>query len=95
MQAIALFYMFFIPGFLIMNILFPKVQVYEKILLSILFSIGFFIVIGLILGFNETMNNLTGGLTSFNLWIYSTVLNLILLFISYRKGFHKYLNKIL
>ena len=67
MQVIAIFFIFFIPGFLITYILFPKVQIYEKILLSILLSIGFYIIIGLILGFNETMKNLTGGLTSYNL----------------------------
>jgi hypothetical protein len=38
--------------------------------LAFILSISLDIFIGLFLGYNETMKNITGGITAFNLWLY-------------------------
>jgi uncharacterized membrane protein len=75
---LGLLFIFFIPGFLITIIFFEKSEFLEKAILSVLLSIAFFVFLGVMLGFSETMKNITGGLSSLNLWIYSLGLNLLL-----------------
>ena len=75
----------FIPGFLITRLIFPKVEILESIVFSIVFSIALDIVIGLFLGLNETMANLTGGITELNLWFYLGFITLILLVLNLLK----------
>jgi len=68
----------FIPGYLVALIFFKEFGTLEKIALGIILSICIDIIIGLFLGYNETMKNLTGGITAINLWIYLLVLSGIL-----------------
>jgi uncharacterized membrane protein len=81
-----LLFVLFIPGFLITQILFKKSELLEKILLTVLLSIGFYVILGIFLGFNETMKNITGGLSKRNIWIYSIVINLILVVVYFIKS---------
>ncbi len=78
---LGLLFVFVIPGFLITQIVFPKEKILEKIALTVLLSISFYILLGLILGFNEFTYKITGGLSEFNVWVYSIVINILLLVI--------------
>lgn len=75
----------FIPGFFLTKIIFKEQELLETIAFSIAFSIGIDIFLGLFLGANETMYQITGGITEFNLWFYIIVITLILGFIYYLK----------
>ncbi|MBT4352055.1 hypothetical protein HOD20_05995 [archaeon] len=66
----------FVPGFLIVYLFFEELEILEKISLSIALSITTTIFMGIFLGYNEYMKNLTGGITQANVWKYS--LNIIL-----------------
>jgi len=74
----------FIPGFLVSLIFFKELEIIEKVGLGFVFSICIDIIIGLFLGYNESMKNFTGGITSFNLWIYLGTITIIL-FVVYAK----------
>ena len=78
---LGLLFIFVIPCFLLTQIIFPKEKKLEKIALTVLLSISFYIVLGLVLGFNEFTYRITGGLSEFNVWIYSIVINILLLVI--------------
>ena len=69
----------FIPGYLIARIFFHELEELEKVALGFVLSIALDIFLGLFLGYNETMKNLTGGITALNLWIYLGGLTIILL----------------
>jgi uncharacterized membrane protein len=71
----------FLPGYLITRIFFKELSELEKIALGFVLSIAVDIVIGLFLGYNETMKNITGGITAFNLWLYLGSLTLILIIV--------------
>lgn len=71
----------FIPGYLIARIFFKELSELEKVALAFVLSISIDIFLGLFLGYNETMKNITGGITAFNIWIYLTLITLILLII--------------
>jgi uncharacterized membrane protein len=60
----------FIPGYLIVLLFFRELRLLERISLSLVLSICVDIVIGLFLGYNKYMKELTGGITALNLWIY-------------------------
>ena len=60
----------FIPGFLLTLIFFKELELIEKIGLAFVLSICIDIFVGLFLGYNETMKNITGGITSKNVWLY-------------------------
>lgn len=60
----------FIPGYLAARIFFKEMNELEKTALGFVLSIAINILVGLFLGYNETMKNLTGGITPFNLWLY-------------------------
>jgi len=93
MTLFGLLFVFFIPGFLITRILFDNIELLEKILLSILMSVGFYVFLGMFLGFNETMKNITGGLSTFNIWIYTIIINSLLLaayLLKSKKQHHKH-----
>jgi len=81
LTILGLLFVFAIPGFLVTMIFFEKSDKFEKTILSIILSISFYVLLGVFLGFNETAKNLTGGLSTFNLWIYSLVINIALLVI--------------
>ena len=68
----------FIPGFILTKLLFKDLKYLEQFLLSIVFSLIISISLGLFLGANETMANITGGITEFNLWFYMILLTIIL-----------------
>lgn len=60
----------FIPGYLLARIFFKDLSELEKVALAFVLSIALDIFLGLFLGYNEQMKNLTGGITEWNLWIY-------------------------
>jgi uncharacterized membrane protein len=68
----------FVPGYLVARIFFKELSELEKVALGFVLSIAIDIFIGLFLGYNETMKNITGGITAFNLWIYLGSLTIIL-----------------
>lgn len=68
----------FVPGFLVALIFFKELEVIEKVALGFVFSICIDIIVGLFLGYNEAMKNLTGGITAFNIWIYLLIISIIL-----------------
>jgi len=69
----------FLPGYLITRLFFKELDELEKVALGFVLSIAVDIVVGLFLGYNEYMKNLTGGITAFNLWLYLGILTLILI----------------
>lgn len=69
----------FIPGYLATLVFFKELDHLEKITLGFILSICIDIIIGLILGYNETTKNITGGITSTNLWIALLSISIILL----------------
>lgn len=71
----------FIPGYLIARIFFKELSELEKIALAFVLSISIDIFLGLFLGYNEKMKNLTGGITAFNLWLYLSLITAVLLVI--------------
>ena len=72
----------FIPGYLVATLFFKELNQIEKIGLAFVFSIAIDIILGLYLGYNETMKNLTGGLTAMNLWVYLSAITLVLCIIN-------------
>ena len=74
---IGLLFAFIIPGLLLTLIFFNKKELLEKIILTLVLSISFTTLVGLLLGFNELTFRLTGGLK--NLWWFVLFLNLGLL----------------
>jgi len=69
----------FIPGYLITRIFFKELEELEKVALGFVLSIAVDIALGLFLGYNEYMKNLTGGITAFNLWLYLGSITIILI----------------
>jgi uncharacterized membrane protein len=76
-----LFLALFIPGFLLVMIVFPKLSVIEKAGLSIAFSIVIDVMIALMLGYNRSAKISTGGITTYNVWTHSLGVTGILLMI--------------
>lgn len=69
----------FIPGYLVTLIFFKEFTPMQKIALAITFSIMISVTIGIFLGYNEDAKNLTGGITSGNVWFYSIIVTMFLL----------------
>jgi uncharacterized membrane protein len=68
----------FLPGYLIARIFFDELEELEKIALGFVLSIALDIAVGLFLGYNKYMKELTGGITALNLWIYLGGITIIL-----------------
>lgn len=68
----------FIPGYLLTLILFKKIDILERIALAIGLSISIDVLVGLFLGANKTMKEITGGITEFNVWFYLIFVSLAL-----------------
>jgi uncharacterized membrane protein len=68
----------FIPGYLIARIFFNELEELEKVALGFVLSIALDIFLGLFLGYNKYMKDLTGGITALNLWIYLGSITIIL-----------------
>ena len=83
LQILGLLFVLVIPGLLLTQILFKEAELPEKILLVFLLSIAFSVALGLFLGFNELMKNITGGLK--NVWVYSVVINAALALLYFSK----------
>lgn len=80
LQAIiGLLFALFIPGYLVTLIFFKELKLLQKIALAITFSIMIDVAIGIFLGYNENMKNITGGVTSGNVWFYSLIVTGFLL----------------
>jgi uncharacterized membrane protein len=88
---IGLAFALFIPGFLLTKIIFEEQELLELIAFSVAFSIAIDIFLGLFLGANETMYNITGGITELNVWYYLIVISIILglIYLLKSKGFFK------
>lgn len=71
----------FIPGYLITLIFFKELSKLEKIALGFVLSICIDIAVGIFLGYNKTMKDITGGITAINLWLYLTTITIILLYL--------------
>lgn len=69
----------FVPGYLVTLIFFKELKLLQKIALAITFSIMIDVAIGIFLGYNENMKNITGGVTSENVWFYSLIVTGFLL----------------
>jgi len=69
----------FLPGYLITRIFFKELEELEKIALGFVVSIAVDIFLGLFLGYNKYMKELTGGITALNLWIYLGSITILLL----------------
>lgn len=85
----------FLPGYLVARIFFKELEELEKVALGFVLSIAIDIFLGLFLGYNEYMKNLTGGITAFNLWIYLGSITIILIIfwaIINKKEFHAMIN---
>jgi uncharacterized membrane protein len=79
----------FIPGYLIAILFFRELSQLEKIALGFVLSICIDIAVGLLLGYNKTMKDLTGGITSLNLWAYLGSITFILLVVLfYQRAWH-------
>lgn len=68
----------FIPGYLLARIFFNELEELEKVALGFVLSIAVDIFLGLFLGYNKYMKDLTGGITAANLWIYLGSITIIL-----------------
>jgi len=68
----------FLPGYLLARLFFKELAELEKMAIGFVLSIAIDIFVGLFLGYNEFMKNLTGGITSFNLWLYLGSITIIL-----------------
>jgi len=77
--TIGLLLALFIPGYLIARIFFKELSELEKVALAFVLSISVDIFLGLFLGYNKTMKDLTGGITAMNLWFYLSIITIILL----------------
>jgi uncharacterized membrane protein len=71
----------FLPGYLVARIFFKELSGLEKVAIAFVISISIDIFLGLFLGYNEQMKNLTGGITATNLWLHLSLITLILLVI--------------
>jgi uncharacterized membrane protein len=61
----------FLPGLLICLSFFNELDWLEKAALSVALSISIDIGIAIFLGYNQAMKQMTGGLTAYNVWLYS------------------------
>jgi uncharacterized membrane protein len=79
----------FIPGYLIAWIAFRELSHLEKIALGFVLSICVDIAVGLFLGYNKYMKDLTGGITAINLWVYLGSITFILaVMLFYKEAWH-------
>ena len=69
----------FIPGYLLALIFFKELDTREKIGLGFVLSICVDIAVGLFLGYNKRMKDITGGITATNLWVYLGGITIIFL----------------
>jgi len=69
----------FLPGYLIARIFFKELDELEKVALGFVLSIALDIFLGLFLGYNKQMKDITGGITAINLWIYLGSITIILI----------------
>jgi len=76
--AIGLLFALFLPGFFITYIFFREVKLLERIVLSITFSIMIAVAIGISLGYNENVKNITGGINPQNVWLWELVVTSVL-----------------
>lgn len=68
----------FIPGYLMTLLFFDELEALEKIAIGFVLSICVDIALGLFLGYNEHMKDLTGGITAKNLWFYLSFITILL-----------------
>jgi uncharacterized membrane protein len=77
MVIIGIMLTFFIPGYLLINLMMRKLQVREKIALGFGLSVSMNVLIAFILGINDIAKAITGGITKFNIFAVLIVLSII------------------
>ena len=78
-SIIGLLLALFIPGFLITLIFFREVNLLERLMLGITFSIMISIAIGISLGYNKEVKEFTGGINPANVWLWELIVTSVLL----------------
>jgi len=68
----------FLPGYLLMKIFYDKQKGVERFILIVALSLAVDVLIGLSLGGNHIMKDLTGGITVLNVWVYMIFVCLVL-----------------
>ena len=81
-SIIGLLLALFIPGFLITLIFFREVNLLERLMLGITFSIMISIAIGISLGYNKEVREFTGGINPTNVWLWELIITSALLAIA-------------
>lgn len=81
----------FIPGFFATLIFFKGISLLERLVLSITFSIMIATTIGIALGYNQEVKNITGGVNPANVWKWELIAASSLGFIALIVNF-KYIN---
>ena len=79
LSVIGLLLALVIPGFLITLIFFREVNILERILLSVTFSIMLSVAIGISLGYNKEVKEFTGGISPSNVWMWELIVTSALL----------------
>jgi uncharacterized membrane protein len=83
----------FLPGYFIALIWFHELERLEKVALAFVLSICIDIAVGLFLGYNKQMKDITGGITAVNLWLYLLAITVLLAAIySYKNRKHLFRN---
>ena len=62
----------------------------HNLALGFVLSISLDIFLGLFLGYNENMKNLTGGITAYNVWVYLLAITFILFIIYVYKEYREF-----
>lgn len=66
---VGLLFFAFLPGFIIVKLFFKDEELFERILLAIIFSIMIAMTIGIFFGYDRAQAAATGGFTTRNMWI--------------------------
>lgn len=72
-------FVLFIPGFLLTFVLFKRLEAVERVMLAFCLSMAIDVILGFFLGANESLKNLTGGITGLGVWLYLTLISLLFL----------------
>lgn len=68
----------FLPGYFLALIFFKDLESLGKVALGFILTICIDIAVGLFLGYNSAMKGLTGGITAKNLWLYLSIITIVL-----------------
>lgn len=83
---ICIFFVLFIPGYLLSLLLFKDVDVFERVAISVVLSIFVDVFVGLFFGATKYNKMITGGITVFNIIAGLIVVSAAFCLIYYLKG---------